>query len=383
MSERFQLRPEVIPMLMKLASPISKEELLSIVKKETHENDEQMSALFDAIRSSGIVTREYGDAQSASYGHFYGQGLLNHRGMLSDHARTDGFRRALKQVVRDDDTVIDVGAGTGILGFFAAQAGARRVILIENTPAMADAKEVARANGLDDRIVFYAGNAESFDQDVEADVIVSEWVGYFLMTEYMFAAFTAVRDRCLAKGGVVVPSGGRLYLAPLEDPHLHLHVGFGLWEQPLYGFDFSIGSKRQRDRLQKVITEVRPESILAEPWEIMSVDCRTDQIDVFAFEQRGEFVVDRGGSVHGFAGWFELDLSPGVVLDTSPFSETTHWKHVYFPVQRFNVEKGDRIELTLTTARGGLAPDVTIRGKAIRDGRPVYDFDYKYAGRQF
>lgn len=50
--------------------------------------------------------------------------------------------------------VADVGTSTGILAFFAYQAGAKRVYAIEQREVIESAREIGKANGLEDRIVF-------------------------------------------------------------------------------------------------------------------------------------------------------------------------------------------------------------------------------------
>jgi histone-arginine methyltransferase CARM1 len=55
--------------------------------------------------------------------------------MLMDEIRTNCYRNAILNNKLDfhDKVVLDVGAGSGILSLFAAQAGARKVYAIEGS----------------------------------------------------------------------------------------------------------------------------------------------------------------------------------------------------------------------------------------------------------
>jgi protein arginine N-methyltransferase 1 len=47
---------------------------------------------------------------------------------------------------------------------------------------------------------------------LKADLIVSEWMGYFLIFENMLPSVLAVRDNYLIDGGQIIPSEASLYI---------------------------------------------------------------------------------------------------------------------------------------------------------------------------
>jgi hypothetical protein len=51
----------------------------------------------------------------------------------------------------------------------------------------------------------------------EFDVIISEWMGYFLLYESMLDTVLFARDKYLKPGGLIFPDNAYLYLAAIED----------------------------------------------------------------------------------------------------------------------------------------------------------------------
>jgi type I protein arginine methyltransferase len=101
-------------------------------------------------------------------------------------------------------TVLDVGCGTGILSIFAARSGAKHVYAIELASIAEHAKTIIADNGLADKITVIRSKVEEAELPVDSvDIIISEWMGYFLIYESMFDSVIYARDKWLAKDGMV------------------------------------------------------------------------------------------------------------------------------------------------------------------------------------
>jgi hypothetical protein len=64
--------------------------------------------------------------------------------------------------------------------------------------------------------------------DIKVEIIVSEWMGYFLLCERMLPSVLFVRDQCLSEGGIMIPGKARIKIAAAELPpfaKLVMHEG--------------------------------------------------------------------------------------------------------------------------------------------------------------
>jgi len=80
--------------------------------------------------------------------------------------------------ISPEDTVIDVGCGSGVLSFVAARLGAKRVVGCDiSEPAVGAARENASRLGLADRVEFRAGSLLEPVRDVSASVLIGDVSG--------------------------------------------------------------------------------------------------------------------------------------------------------------------------------------------------------------
>lgn len=279
------------------------------------------------------------------------EGIELQRRMVSDRIRTDAFAQAIREVVRPDDVVLDVGTGTGILAMLAARAGARQVYGIEQTEMAEVAADLVDANGLSDKVRILNGQAEDLQLQQKADVIISEWLGNAAFVERMLDTVIAARDNNLATSGRMLPSNVRLLLAPLDDPILYNGDGPGFWRNPINGLDFS--SLQPLELAQGRVVQIRLEtaSVLAPSQSLVELDLIIADAEDAWVDGKLEFVAIRDAHLNGFGVWFEAELSENVTLDTGPYSPETHWMQTYMPFLPRPVQAGERFEVNFALAR--------------------------------
>jgi protein arginine N-methyltransferase 1 len=80
------------------------------------------------------------------------------------------------------------------------------------------AKEIVATNGLSDKITLLQGKMEEVVLPFpKVDIIISEWMGYFLLYESMLDTVLYARDTYLNPGGLIFPDKATMYVAAIED----------------------------------------------------------------------------------------------------------------------------------------------------------------------
>ena len=269
--------------------------------------------------------------------------LSEHINYLSDARRTQLFREAIRATARAGDLVADVGCGTGILGLLCLEAGASKVWGIDATDIIEVARETMDRAGFGDRYVCIRGASHRVVLPERVDIIICDHVGFFGFDYDIVNTIQDARKRFLKPQGRIVPAKIRPMLAPIQsDPVWGKANAWSANEIPPEYYwvqNHAINVKYP--------VSLKPDELLGLPTPLGELDLAIDQSEFLDFETI--LTIDRQGTLHGIAGFFECELTPTILMTNSPTSPGRISRgQAFLPIDdKFIVRPGDRLEVTI------------------------------------
>ncbi|KAG1970996.1 histone-arginine methyltransferase CARM1 isoform X1 [Pimephales promelas] len=296
-----------------------------------------LSSWTDLRRTDPSVFQQRTDESSAlQYFQFYGC-LSQQQNMLQDYLRTATYQKAilLNEVDFKDKVVLDVGCGTGILSFFAVQAGAKRVYAVEASSVAKYAEILVKSNSLSDKITVLSGKIEEVSCPEKVDVIISEPIGYMLLNERMLESFLHAKYWLKPKG-MMFPTQSDIHLAPFTDEQLYMehHARTNFWNQRgFYGVNLSGLHSSALDEFfrQPIVDTFDVQILMARSVKYTINFLEAKEEDLHRLEIPFVFKLLQSGLIHGLAFWFDVAFVGSrmtVWLSTAPNEPLTHWYQV-------------------------------------------------------
>lgn len=261
--------------------------------------------------------------------------------MIADAPRMDAYISALRQAIKPDSVVVDLGSGPGFFAILACRLGARRVFAIEPSNAIQVGRDAAREYGFSDRIEFIQDLSTRVTLPEQADVIVSDLRGVLPWFQQSITSIIDARARLLRPGGVLIPRHDRLWAAVVENAARYAEI-VEPWEANGHGVALNSG----RNLVVNYWTKLRvvSESLLGQPvlWHELDYQ-QTEEVNVC---KNISLPVTQKGTAHGLSIWFDTELLSGVEFSNAPGSAELIYGQGFFPFQQpLEVAAGDRIDV--------------------------------------
>uniref|UniRef100_A0A182VU60 type I protein arginine methyltransferase n=1 Tax=Anopheles minimus TaxID=112268 RepID=A0A182VU60_9DIPT len=285
--------------------------------------------------------------------------LKVHEIMLADKPRQDAYQQAIlgNRALFVGKTILDVGAGTGILSVFCAQAGASKVYAVEASNLARLARAVVEENKFQAVIEVSECKVEDFQlpEGERVDIIVSEWMGFFLLHEGMLDSVVYARDKFLKPNGLMFPDTATLFVAPCSVPSR-----FDQWEN-LSGVSMRCFGRALREQnsgnpevLSVAQADLLHEGHIMAWFDLMEVT--TEELN--SIEVKDVLVIQHSGKLQGFCIWFDCTF-PGDEMEqrqlsTNPSAPPTHWKQIVIPLPEDScedLEERDPVAFSLSMTR--------------------------------
>ena len=229
--------------------------------------------------------------------------LSDYGDMIADQARFEAYAKAIAEVVRPGDTVLDLGCGPGPLALLACRAGASRVYAVELGESLGLARELAVANGFADRMIFLAGDSRKLELPERVRVVVSDLRGALPLYDGAILSLEDARKRFLKPGGVLIPQRDTLLAAVIEAGEKYARI-CAPWTQDGHGLNFSKGRELLLHSIHPI--DCKREQLLTEakPWMIL------DYASGIGKQVEGTLTlrVLRRGTAHGICVWFDAQV---------------------------------------------------------------------------
>ncbi|KAI7814074.1 protein arginine methyltransferase [Triplophysa rosa] len=288
------------------------------------------------LRRNQSVFHQRTEDSSALHFQFYSC-LSQHQNKLQDYHRIATYQKAilLNDVDFKDKVVLDVGCGTGILSFFAVQAGARRVYAVEASSVAKYAEILVKSNNMSDRITILSGKIEEVSCPENVDIIISEPIGYMLLNERMLESYLHAKTWLKPKG-MMFPTNSDIHFAPFTDEQLYMehHARSSFWTQSsFYGVNLGGLHSFAADEFfrQPIVDTFDGHILMARTVKYSIRFLEAKEEDLHQMEIPFVFKMLQTGLIHGLAFWFDVAFVGSrttVWLSTAPNEPLTHWYQV-------------------------------------------------------
>jgi predicted RNA methylase len=263
-----------------------------------------------------------------------------HHNMLMDQNRMHSFKSAIHYAVKPGAKVLELGGGTGVLSFFAAQKAAK-VYCVEFNPDMVrEARKFLALNQNGHKVEVIHADAFDYLPPEPVDIVICEMIHVGMLREKQVEVIESFKRRYLAMFGgplpVFLPEAVIMAAQPVEQ------------EYDFEGFYAPIVQFQETGVVYPGTVE------LGQPAVYSLIDFSQPVDETFAWE--GGIVVEKSGTLNAMR-----FITKNVLAIVQEEANTIDWLNHYMTLplaQPVKVEAGDLVHVAFQYRAGGSIPSL-------------------------
>lgn len=277
-----------------------------------------------------LIERE---AESCYLGQFIP--LQYHHNMLMDANRMDNFKAAIQRQVFAGAKVLELGGGTGVLSWFAAQTAAKVYCVEFNPDMVAEARRLLAMNHLGERVEVIHADAFEYLPPEPVDIVICEMIHVAMLREKQVEVIENFKRRYMEKFGgplpVFLPEAVVMAVQPLQQRY-----DFSGFQAPI--IQFQLPGAFSTDTLE-----------LAQPalYKIIDFSQHNDML----IQWEGQFTIEESGKLSALR-----FITKNVLAILMEQSSTIDWLNHYMAlplVEPIEVSTGDVVNVSFQYRAGG------------------------------
>ena len=273
-----------------------------------------------------------------------------HIPMINDRERNDTYLQAIRLAIKENQYVLEIGTGSGLLSMMAIDEGANKVITCEINKSISEiAKKIIAKNGYQEKITVV--NKKSTELNLgndlfqKADVIISEIFSSEFVGEGIQSSILDAKKRLLKEGGIMIPEAGDIKIALLKS---NSKIEDLLLTGMVNKYDLSDFTQITGNKFLNNVNHLDV-SFLSKDIIAFSFDFYSNKI-IKRKEKIIEVPISENGICIGIITWIKVNLYHNIYYENNPtLGNESHWSTPIYTFKKpLKVSKGDIIKIKAT-----------------------------------
>ncbi|CAK1548744.1 unnamed protein product [Leptosia nina] len=291
-----------------------------------------------------------------------------HYRMLNDVIRNTTYRAALHETVRPgDDTVLDVGSGTGLLSLYAQECNPKSIAACDSSEVMANiSNTVLHSHSVKEFKVVNQNSGSILSPDIggKCSILVTELFDAGLFGEHILTTLSYAWKNLLCENARVLPQSAEFFVVGVNCKELLSKYQLCHNAKELLKImQYNIHAHMEEESYDcEDINSFETLKFITEDTAVVKVDfCDSNHIEDKLHNTEPyitHLTVTQDGELTNFIGWFNLNLSSTCRLTTNPrcCTKANAWQQaVFFDTISRPVKEGEKLVCKFSLQSGKIS----------------------------